>query len=255
MLSVEEVLRAHFLVANFFADDNNGMGTTGPRNGGRLLLSTMARQTVEYDGRSKWHGLFQIAATMLFGLVKNHPFHDGNKRTALLSVLHLLEKRGWTAAVEKKLLENLVAGVAGNRYRKNDLYIYLREESWPDDDAAVLFVAYRLKRKMMRQRERTRHSITFRKLRQLLYGRGFVMQRAKDNKITVARRDDGQAICRIGYPGDSRQVPVGELARLRKACGLSEADGVDSAAFFQGMESMDFLLQDYAEPLRRLADR
>lgn len=255
MLSVEEVLRAHFLVANFFADDNNGLGTIGPRNGGRLLLSTMARQTVGYDGRSKWNGPFEIAATMLFGLVKNHPFHDGNKRTALLSVLHLLEKRGWTAKARKEQLENLVAGVASNRYRANDLYIYLHEQQGqPADDAAVLFVAARLK-KMVRRRERTRHSITFRKLRQLLGRHGFVMRDSKDNKITVARSDDGQAIWHIGYPGDSKQVPVGELARLRKACGLAEADGVDSAVFFRGMDSMDFLLQGYAEPLQRLADR
>jgi|SRR5579872_1312890 len=80
------VLRAHFLVAEYFLGPNRGMSAVGPRNV-QLLQSAVSRQYVEYQGYRKWTDPFDVAATLFFGLVKNHPFHDANKRTALLTTL------------------------------------------------------------------------------------------------------------------------------------------------------------------------
>ncbi len=45
-----------------------------------------------YDPSASVHGL---AAAYAFGLVKNHPFLDGNKRIAFLSAAVFLEANGW----------------------------------------------------------------------------------------------------------------------------------------------------------------
>ena len=39
--------------------------------------------------------LIRQAATLLWGLVENHPFHDGNKRTAWVTTETLLAWNGW----------------------------------------------------------------------------------------------------------------------------------------------------------------
>ncbi len=39
--------------------------------------------------------LAQLAAAYAFGITKNHPFIDGNKRAAFLTMNLFLEKNGW----------------------------------------------------------------------------------------------------------------------------------------------------------------
>ena len=39
--------------------------------------------------------IFEIAAAYGYGLAKNHPFVDGNRRTALISILLFLELNGY----------------------------------------------------------------------------------------------------------------------------------------------------------------
>lgn len=85
-----EILRAHFLLAESFRELGEGLGGIGPRST-HLLQSAVSRQYVGFGGRQKWDDLYHLAATLFFGLIKNHPFHDANKRTALLIALYQLE--------------------------------------------------------------------------------------------------------------------------------------------------------------------
>lgn len=39
--------------------------------------------------------LFELAASQAFGLVRNHPFIDGNKRTGFIVALTFLQLNGW----------------------------------------------------------------------------------------------------------------------------------------------------------------
>ena len=254
-LSVGEVLRAHFLIAEFFADEKKGLGGVGPRDKeGHLLHSALSRQFSEFGGVRKWNDEFHIAATALFGLLKNHPFHDGNKRTALLSVLHLLEKQGRRTEEKKIKWENLVVAVADNRHRSNDLYRHIRSNAADAPDADVAYIASRL-RMMTRRRERTDHLLTYRQMNRLLRSHQFEMRTPRNNQIGIFRIGERQALGHVGFPGMSREVARGDLKKIRGICGLSENDGWDSKAFFNGAEGMDFLLSEYAEPLRRLAVR
>jgi death on curing protein len=66
-------------------------GATGIRDAG-LLASALERP------RNRWtYGetdLCQLAAAYAFGIAKNHPFIDGNKRTAFLVAVLFLSKNG-----------------------------------------------------------------------------------------------------------------------------------------------------------------
>ncbi len=66
-------------------------GLSGVRDHG-LLDSALARPQNAYAyGVSDFHAL---AATIAFGIARNHPFLDGNKRTALHSALIFLAING-----------------------------------------------------------------------------------------------------------------------------------------------------------------
>ena len=66
-------------------------GAAGVRDNG-LLLSALARpkQRFAYETPS----LFDLAATYAHGIVKNHPFFDGNKRSGFLAAALFLEANG-----------------------------------------------------------------------------------------------------------------------------------------------------------------
>jgi len=250
-----EVLDAHFLVAEFFAADGGGLGGLGPRDrNGALLQSALARQFVGFGGVQKWHDHYQIAATALFGLIKNHPFHDGNKRTALLSVLHLLEKQGYTASVRKREFERLTVAIAGNRRRQNSRSKNPPSESKDGDDSYIVYIASELKQ-MTRRLDRSRHKLTYRQLNGLIKARGYEMRNPYRNRINIFRIQDGRSVGKIGFPGMSKEVAKGEIKNARKLCRLTEKHGFDSKAFYNGAGGMDSLLLEYAKPLRRLADK
>src|SRR5688572_14305106 len=65
------VLRAHFLVAEYFHRPGHGMAAVGPKSV-HLLQSAVSRQFVGFEERRKWTDVFDISATLFYGLVKNH---------------------------------------------------------------------------------------------------------------------------------------------------------------------------------------
>jgi len=57
-------------------------------------------------------GLYAMAAAYLFHSASNHPFVDGNKRTALLAALVVLDLNGLSIDHSSELLYDLTTGIA-----------------------------------------------------------------------------------------------------------------------------------------------
>jgi death on curing protein len=68
-------------------------GARGVRDEG-LLESALARPLNNYAYKPK-STIFELAAAYAFGLAKNHPFVDGNKRAAFLSIGLFLAINGY----------------------------------------------------------------------------------------------------------------------------------------------------------------
>ena len=87
-------------------------GASGVRDDG-LLDSALARpkQRFAYDSAVS---LFELAASYSFGLAKNHPFVDGNKRIALTIAAVFLELNGFSLDAPEAeavlMYEQLAAG-------------------------------------------------------------------------------------------------------------------------------------------------
>jgi death-on-curing protein len=67
-----------------------------------------------------------MAAAYLFHLARNHPFVDGNKRTALMCALVFLGLNGQQLRADPDDLYSLVDGVAAGEVDKAEVSVFLR---------------------------------------------------------------------------------------------------------------------------------
>lgn len=74
-------------------------GSHGIRELG-MLLSAIGRPQATFNKKELYPDLFSKAAALLDSLVRNHPFVDGNKRTAVASAAIFLKINGYSLAVE-----------------------------------------------------------------------------------------------------------------------------------------------------------
>ena len=114
LCDVGDALLAYFALADYFTDPANGEVEemlVGLRSAD-LLGSALGRQAVAFGGAVKYTEPLDIVATLFYGMVKNHPFSDGNKRTALLLLLFGLYRFGYRPIGAGEDFEALVLSVA-----------------------------------------------------------------------------------------------------------------------------------------------
>lgn len=104
-------------------------GSVGIRDEG-LLESALARP------RQKWHyepatDLATLAAAYAFGLAKNHPFIDGNKRAALVTAYTLLAINGRELEAPEPEAVAAIVGTADGSRSEEDLALWIRSHLIP----------------------------------------------------------------------------------------------------------------------------
>ena len=135
--SAAMVLEIHFRIADYFYREGWGIGGIGLRDPG-TLLSAVGRQGVSFGGVMKWTDPTDRCATLFFGLIRGHPFHDANKRTAFLCALWQLRRGGRVPAVEPTAFEDLTVRVAGRELDAYACYRRLARTSDPDADVKTI---------------------------------------------------------------------------------------------------------------------
>jgi death on curing protein len=122
-LGVEAVLAIHAEV----------LSAHGGRRGLRdraLLESAVAAPQATQGGEPLLRDVIEVAAAYLFYLCRNHPFIDGNKRTALAACLVFLQANGRLPAVQLMAgvdeWESLLIDVAASRIDRKETTRRLR---------------------------------------------------------------------------------------------------------------------------------
>ncbi|MBL8121692.1 type II toxin-antitoxin system death-on-curing family toxin [Candidatus Saccharibacteria bacterium] len=105
VLTVEQLLELHALV---IAETG---GSEGLRDLGRLE-AVVAAQTQVIFGKELYSGMFEKAAALLRGIIADHAFVDGNKRTAMLCALTFLDLNGATVVAAEGEIEDFAVRVA-----------------------------------------------------------------------------------------------------------------------------------------------
>ncbi len=102
-------------------------GSGGLRNAA-LLESALDRP------RNKWAyeqpGLPELAAAYGYGIAKNHPFVDGNKRTSLLAIFTFLGVNGIDFRVPEVEAAAMIISLAAGEVSEEGLGRWIRD-NWP----------------------------------------------------------------------------------------------------------------------------
>lgn len=76
------------------------------------LESCIGQPFMRFDGKDLYRGLVGKASILFYLLIKNHPFQNGNKRIAVMSLLYFLYKNGRWLDVDSIGLYRFAKGIA-----------------------------------------------------------------------------------------------------------------------------------------------
>ena len=119
-LSIEEILYIH-------SDQIENYGGTHGVRDLNLLASAVSQPEQSFGGEFLHPDVFSMAAAYLFHLCQNHPFIDGNKRTALASSLVFLEINGEEIEDPGDSLYALTIKVANGELNKGQIAAALQK--------------------------------------------------------------------------------------------------------------------------------
>jgi death-on-curing protein len=118
-LAAEEILSIHLEVIREFG------GTFGLLDSERLRSCAETPQQTMF-GDELYSDLVSKAAILFLLLIKNHPFLDGNKRTAVLALLEFLERNGHSLATNNDELFQFTLDVATSALDKDAIGAWIR---------------------------------------------------------------------------------------------------------------------------------
>lgn len=102
-------------------------GASGMRDEGPLesaLARPQNRAAYEDDPPT-----FALAADYCFGIVRNHPFVDSNKRAGLLSARVFLAINGWRFEPDEAMTVEMIRGLAAGELAEEALVKWLADNS------------------------------------------------------------------------------------------------------------------------------
>lgn len=104
-------------------------GLDGVRDEG--LLESAMGQPLHLWTYEENPSLFRLAAAYAFGIARNHPFLDGNKRTALLAIRAFLFRNDVRFSPDEVETVTMIEGLAAGKVDENLLSEWIESNSAP----------------------------------------------------------------------------------------------------------------------------
>lgn len=122
--SLEDALRLHEMVIQATG------GASGVRDVG-LLESALARPMSSYAGLELYPTVWEKAGALVHGIIRNHPFVDGNKRTAIVMGATFLLMNGYWLEVSQDEFEATGLAAAEGTLSPADLAKWFEQNCQP----------------------------------------------------------------------------------------------------------------------------
>ncbi|MFZ2493353.1 MAG: type II toxin-antitoxin system death-on-curing family toxin [Thermoanaerobaculia bacterium] len=90
-----------------------------------LLESAVANARATFEGSFLHPTIFEMAAAYLYGICRNHPFVDGNKRAALITAMAFLAMNDVVIRADDDDFYDLVIGVAEGTVSRSAVAVFL----------------------------------------------------------------------------------------------------------------------------------
>ena len=120
-LNQNQVLKLHDKIIEKFG------GIHGIRNE-TLLTSALANPLQTFAGLDLYPSVFDKAVQLCFGIIKNHPFLDGNKRLGLHLMLILIHINSLKIDIAHDELIDIIFNIADGTFNRQDFLQALKEK-------------------------------------------------------------------------------------------------------------------------------
>ena len=113
-----ETVEIHFELMRYYGESRIGIFEPN------LIESALARpkHAATYENAD----IIRQAATLCFGLIKNHPWQGGNKRTATALTDSFLWRNGWSLKVKRSEIIELSLNVESDLWKVDEIENWLR---------------------------------------------------------------------------------------------------------------------------------
>lgn len=204
-----------------------------------LLGSALSRQHTSLGGIAKYKTVAEVAASLLFGLVLDHPFHNGNKRTGLVTVLQFLDRHSFYLDVTEQELFDFLLSVADHRVLPGG-----------SADEQVEAIAQWFREHLDRL-DKNEYPLSVRDLLTRLQLFGCTFGDFESGHLNIFRV--GYPRKRIAYHAMNEEVDPQNVHDIRRHFGLDEEHGTTSRRFYGAAGEIDVWINKYRQLLRQLA--
>jgi len=105
---------------------------TGGHHGIRdlgMLLSALGRPQASFESQDLYPGLFQKTAALMDSLIHNHPFVDGNKRSAITAAALFLRINGYRLIIANEEMVRFCMACAQSQQTLSEMASWFEQHS------------------------------------------------------------------------------------------------------------------------------
>ena len=172
----------------------------GIKNEANLEMA-VERQLTGFDNWYKYSRFYQNCATLVYGIVKGHAFHNGNKRTGLLAMIKHLYVNGYVLkpSLRHNNIYNFVLAMSDNKlysFANKDKYCrkWLKqykytENTFDEIDTVIHFIGWWIKSNSVSKNIEIKGKVKLSKLRNILNTKCIIFEQ-HGNKIGLYKLRD-----------------------------------------------------------------
>lgn len=240
-LSADDILAIHWQLVELFRDDGDPIEPAGPRDQ-HLLASAASRPHTSLAGIEKYTSVEAKAAALFHSLVTNHPFHNGNKRTALVSLLAFLDRNGRGLMVSDDELFEFVLSVADNQ---------IRDQTKTGHADEVVELIKQWLRVHVDQQESSAGGMSVADFSKAVESAGGKVRQTGRGGSWIALGPSGKS---LRFSKSTKRIDGGVVKNWLTKLGLSEGQsGIRRSEFERGISRDQSLMRRFRGVLRRLA--
>lgn len=271
------LINLHELLSNnvHLLEDMDPVEPRGVKNYG-LLESAINRQLTGFGDSYKYVTIFLNAATLTFGVIKNHSFHNGNKRAGLLALIkHLyVNNHVLSPSLESSEIYEFLVSIAdsklenfANKYKKKYTFIKNKEEkrtnTW-ETDTVIRFMAFWIKKNSEPKSKTIKGNVKISFLKRVLNNKNiFIEQNGSNLEVYIEKENRFLGLIKIGNKksfiktyslGNNRtEISKQTLNTLRKDFNLTKTNGIDDTFFYDDEAFLDMEIKTYKKLIYQLS--
>lgn len=240
-----------------------------------LLESAVFRQ---HTGSGEWYkydNSFSNCATLVFGIIKDHAFHNGNKRTGLLCMIKHLYLNGYVLKPNLKHedIYGFILAISADdlhsfanknvTYRRWLRINKLQRKESINIEQQLEFIEYWLRINSVSKIVQLKSNVKILKLRNILLKKGIILEQS-GSRIKIYKLIDvkilgikagTKIICEKEYSlGNSlNEIGNATLKYIRRDFSLTQNDGFDNIVFYDDDYFIDEEVTKYKKLIYRLS--